>query len=178
MAVTKLGKRNKLTKEELEAKKVVLRIFSLYPDLMVGKLSKQAESEGKFTRKGVLVSSSTNRPDFKDTLTKMLDEAEDKDEFNLEYTMTLGSKEPITGKIIQEAEYKMNTNIKFENGVSKVTVLQDTTFSVTEDTNEKYKYLFELIDKENKMIKTLTPDELVKYTNDLAFSLIEENIIN
>ena len=91
MAKTKLEKRKKLTKEELEAKKVVLRIFSLYPDLMISKLSKQAESEGKFTRKGVLVSSSAALPDFKDTLTKMLDEAEDKDEFNLEYTMTLGS---------------------------------------------------------------------------------------
>lgn len=178
MAIIKLGKRKKLTKEELEAKKVVLRIFSIYPDLMISKLSKQAENDGKFTRKGVLASSSTSQPDFKDTLTKMLDEAEDKVKFNLEYTMTFGSKEPITGKIIQEAEYKMNTNIKFEDGVSKLTVLQNTTFSTTEETKEKYKYLFELIDKENKMIKTLTPDELVKYTNDLVFGLIEENVIN
>lgn len=178
MAIIKLGKKRKLTKEELEAKEVILRIFTVYPDLMISKLSKQAENDGKLTKKGILVSSSTTQPDSKDVLMKMLDEAVEKDEFNIDYIMTFGSKEPITGKLVQEAEYKMNTDIKFEDGVSKLTVLQNTTFSTTEEAKEKYKYLFELIDKENKMIKTLTPDELVKYTNDLVFSLMEENIIN
>lgn len=178
MAITKLGKRKKLTKEELEAKKVVLRIFSVYPDLMISKLSKQADKEGKLNSKDLMVSSSNNQPGGQETIMKTVEEAETKDEFDLDYSMSFGSKEPLTGKLIQEAEYKIKTNIKFEDGVSKVTVVQDTTFSVTEEADEKYKYLFELIDEENKKIKTLTPNELVKYTNDLVLGLISENTIN
>ena len=178
MAITKLGKRKKLTKDELEAKKVILRIFTVYPDLMISKLSKQAESEGKLTRKGLLVASNTTQPGVKEESTKMIDNSENEDEFEINYVMTFGIKEPITGKLIEEAEYSMNTNIKFEDGVTKLSVIQNSTFSVKDEVKDKYKYLFELITKENEKIKTLSPDELVKYTNDLVFGLIEENVIN
>lgn len=177
MAITKLEKKKKLTKDELEAKKAILRIFVIYPDLMISKLSKQAENEGKLTRKSMFVSSSTTQPGFRDNFTKILEEAESKDEFNIYYNMTFGIKD-ITGKLIQEAEYEIKTNIKFENGVSKLTVHQDTGFKVKEEAQEKYEYLSKLIDEENKKIKTLSPDELVNYVNDLVFSLIPENTIN
>lgn len=178
MAVAKLGKKNKLTKEELEAKKAILRIFTIYPDLMISKLSKQAGDEGKLIRKGMLVYSSTSQPDSQEKFNKLIERSENEDEFSIDYSMTFGTKNPVTGSIIREAEYRMNTNIKFEEGVSKLTVLQNTTFSTTKEAEEKYKYLFELMDKENNMIKTLTPDELVKYVNDLVFNLIQENVIN
>ena len=166
MAIAKLGKKKKLTKEELEAKKVILRIFTVYPDLIISKLSIQAESEGKLNRNGLLVASNTAQPGATEEFIKMIDNSENEDEFEINYVMTFGIKEPITGKLIEEAEYSMKTNIKFEDGVTKLSVIQNSTFSVKDEVKDKYKYLFELIGKENEKIKTLNPDELVKYTNE------------